>query len=112
MKFENKKPTQEKLEVHAQKQIEKQHKLIQQITPFKGHTLYEINCTTGEIVEPEYETEAIDFKAAANGVIANRRKVIIKDNCLYVSCLNKKNAKKKYLHWLLQSIKYKLENKD
>ena len=105
MKFENKQPSPEEIKVHAQKQIEKQHKLIQSLTPYKGHTLFEINCTTGEIVEPEYEVEAIDFIAAAKGNIAKRRKVIIKENCLYVSCLNKTNARKKYLDWVFKNIK-------
>lgn len=97
---------QDKTELHAQKEIEKQKKLVGRITPHRGHTLFEINCTTGEITEAEYEVEAIDFKAAANGQMAKTKKVITKENCLYISCLNKTNAKKKFLNYVMQNIKY------
>lgn len=94
----------EKTELHAQKQVEK-HTLVNRITPHRGHTLFEINCTTGEIVEAEYEVESADFKAAAMGQIALKKKAIVKENCLYVSTLNKANAKKKFLKYLLQNAK-------
>lgn len=109
MKFENKQPLPEEIKLHSQKQIEKQHKLVNQIIPFKGHTLFEINCTTGKIEEPEYEMVAADYQEAVNGEDGKRRKIIVKENCLYISCLNKTNAKKKFLKYLLENARVKCQ---
>jgi len=70
-------------------------KLVASITPHKGHTLFEINCTSGEILPAQYES----LNADINGAV--KRKVLTKENCLYISCLNKKSAQKKYLQWLI-----------
>ena len=67
-------------------------KLIDSITPYKGHTLFEIDCSTGEIKEAEYEEVNASYQTGAA-----RKKIIIKPNCLYISCLNKKSAKKKFM---------------
>ena len=72
-------------------------KLIDSITPYKGHTLFEIDCNTGEITVAEYEEVNASFIAC--GV---RKKIIIKPNRLYISCLNKKSAKKKFINWLIE----------
>lgn len=96
---------QENIEVHSQKEIDKEQKLVSRIVQYKGHTLFEINCTTGEIGEPEYKVDAVDFASAAKGEIRKARKVVTKENCLYISCLNKKTAKKKFIKYLLANAK-------
>lgn len=88
---------QDKVEAVSQIPDETQ-KLFASIVPYKGHTLFEINCTTGEIVPAEYEDVTADFDGKV------RRKVIVKDNSLYISCLNKKSAAKKYFNWLAVNI--------
>ena len=72
-------------------------KLVGSIQPFKGHTLFEINCTTGIIDIAKFEEINASFQTGAV-----KRKVIVNPNCLYVSCLNKKGAAKKYLNWLIE----------
>lgn len=72
-------------------------KLVGSITPFKGHTLFEINCTTGQIIPATYEEINASFQTGAV-----KKKIIVKPNCLYISCLNKKSAAKKYLNWLIE----------
>lgn len=86
----------DKLEVVQQIPVESK-KIIDSITPFKGHTLFEINCSTGEVKEAKYEEVNASF---VNGAV--KRKVIINDNCLYISCLNKKSALKKYSKWIFE----------
>lgn len=76
-------------------------KLLMQTVPFRGHTMFEINCTTTEINPVQYE----ETSAQLNGVI--RKKIIIHDNCVYISCLNKKSALKKYIKWLHQKLTQK-----
>lgn len=76
--------------------------LVDTTKPFRGHTLFEIDCSTGDILPAEIE----QINATLNGGV--RKKVIIKPNCLYISCLNKKSAQKKYLKWFIeQTIKNK-----
>ena len=88
----------------------KTEKLLDRITPYKGHTLFEIDCTTGEITEAKYEE--INARFDGGGV---KKKVLVKDNCLYISCLNKKSALKKYTNWmtdrLMQTLKNKIDEK-
>lgn len=55
MKFDNTPPLPDKVEVHAQKEIEKQKVLFASVTKNKGHTMYEINCETGEITEAKFK---------------------------------------------------------
>ena len=95
----------EEIELHSQKEIHKQQKLVGKIVPFKGHTLFEINCTTGEIKVCDYEIQTIDYLNAKEGNLKPKRKVIVKSNCLYVSTLNKDNARKKYIKYLMFNAK-------
>ena len=88
----------DKLQVVQQVPI-KTETLMDSIRPFKGHTLFEIDCSTGNIVAAEYEQ--IDGLFSGGGV---RKKVIIKENCLYISCLNKKSALKKYTAWITDRL--------
>ncbi len=95
----------EKIEIHSQKEIDKEQKLVGRIIPYKGHTLFEINCSTGDIKEAEYKLDAVKYDNAVNGSIQKVRKVITKENCLYISCLNKKTAKKKFIKYLIDNHK-------
>lgn len=64
----------DKVELHAQKEVEKQNKLVGSITPFKGHTLFEINCITGVISKCEYEVQTAEFLEAKTGEFKKKRK--------------------------------------
>lgn len=86
----------DKMEV-VQQIPDESRKLIDSITPHKGHTLFEIDCNTGEINEAKYEEIVSSFITKRV-----RRKVIVTPNCLYISCLNKKSARKKFVNWLIQ----------
>ncbi len=84
----------EEIKLHAEKQIEKQTKLVFRMRPHYGHKCWQYNRDTQELSLAEFESQAIDFKAAANGEVALKRKIVVKDNCIYVTALNKKNALK------------------
>ena len=88
----------DKLQVVQQVPI-KTETMVDSIRPFKGHTLFEIDCSTGEITPAKYER--IDGVFSGDGV---RKKVLIKENCLYISCLNKKSALKKYTAWMTDRL--------
>ncbi len=80
----------------VKKQVEKQLKFVEQKRPHSGHKCFEINTKTNEINLAEFKEEAISFEDARSGIISGKRKVIIKEGCVYVTALNKKNAIKKY----------------
>ena len=78
------------LSVKQQKQEERKKKLIGQIIPHNGHSIFKINEETLEISEPKYIQKAWIF----NG--KNKPEVLVEEGFFYVSALNEKNALKKY----------------
>lgn len=66
--------------------------------PHKGHTLWQINLETGETTAAEYVQ--VDMELTKLGDSPNlqtvRKKVITKENCIYISALNIQNAAKKF----------------
>lgn len=85
----------ENIEKTRKKEQQKEQKKLGTIKPHRGHTLFEVNKTTGEITEAEFVKTDISFHDAANGIKPKNHKVIVKENCLYVPALNKKNVIKK-----------------
>lgn len=75
----------------------KQLKLIKKFKPQKGHTLFEVNKVTGQVVKAKFEIEKIiSFDKAKSGVVPSpNKKVIMRENCIYISALNIKNCFKK-----------------
>lgn len=84
-----------KSEVVQQKQQEKQFVLVHRIHPHSGHKCFEYNTVTKEIRLADFKEESVSFEAAQRGEIAPKRTVVIKENCVYVTALNKRNALKK-----------------
>lgn len=86
----------DKMEV-VQQIPDESKKFVGSIVPYKGHTLFEINCTNGNIVSAKYEDVTVGYEG---GKVT--RKVLVNPNCLYISCLNKKAAQRKFGQWLIQ----------
>lgn len=82
----------EPIENIAQQQVKKKERLIQRLWPHRGHTLFEFDRSTGKMVPAEYAEQdvVVNWKDKQNP--QPKRKVIIKEGCLYISALNKKNA--------------------
>ena len=65
------------------------------IIPQKNHTLFEVNLSLKTIEIAEFdELPAVKFEEAMKGNIVAQKKVTKKENCVYISSLNKKNALK------------------
>lgn len=109
--FDNIPPTAEKITIVNQRQVEHEKQFLGSTTLHKGHTFYEIDCSSGRISEAEYKEEKIllvEEKCLLTGSVTgttNRvvKEIDCKENCLYVGALNLKSAKKKYFKWLLDS---------
>lgn len=97
--FEKPIPQIEEIEIVDQNQQEKQL-VIGNVIMHKGHTMFEINCSTGEIAPVKFESTNANFVSGAV-----KRKITIKPNCLYVPCLNLRNAQKKFAKFILEQTR-------
>ncbi len=61
----------------------------------KGQTLFEFDTATLKIVPATFESTEISFADASKGNVSKRKKVIIKQGCLYIPALNVSNVIKK-----------------
>ncbi len=87
----------DEVKIHAEKQQEKQLKFIGSITPHQGHTCFELNMDTNMIDKATFQEVAIDFGSVKNNKAQGvKKKLIVKDNCIYTTALNVKNADKKF----------------
>lgn len=87
----------DKIENVRQVEIEKQLVLTGKYIPQKGHTLFEVNKVTGEVVKASFEdVKAVDY-ISKKGPFRQitTKKVIVRENCTYISALNIKNCFKK-----------------
>lgn len=98
-------PVKEEIEIVAQKEIEKQQKLIGHMRPYKGQKVFEVNCSTGAIKEAEFTTVDVDFNKAIKKDFSPRKKIIANENCIYIVALNKANALKKFFKILPKALK-------
>ncbi len=92
-------PQTEEIEIVSQKEVEAKV-VIGNISMHKGHTMFEVNFTTGSIVPAKYEEVTVSFETGAA-----KRKILCNDNCIYVPCLNIKSAKKKVAKYIIENIK-------
>lgn len=83
-------------EVKAEAPIKKQAEHLLTLKPHKGHTCFEINVVTGEICEANIESSNKRYQISGPGKGFVKKKIMVKDNCIYLTALNKENALKKY----------------
>lgn len=87
---------QDKLEVSAVKPVKKELKLLGRLKPQKGHTCFQLNLSNGEITIAEFESVDIHYNYDHKKGDGVRKKIIVKENCVYVTALNKTNAVKHF----------------
>ena len=95
----------DKLQVVANKPV-KTETFFTSIKPHKGHTLFEINPFSGTCVEAVYEKTDAAFPLKNNVSVAKKRKVLTKQNHVYVSALNRKNALTKFFKMVKEQLKH------
>jgi hypothetical protein len=75
------------------KPIKKEIKLRGTLIPQRGHKCFEIDTITNEICEAEFFD---DYVTMFSSSYERKKKLKIKENCVYITALNKENAFKKY----------------
>ena len=83
----------DKLEITKQQVLEIQKVFEKRFLPKKNHTLFEINLTDLNIDTASFdELPALKWSDAVKGNISGEKKITKKENCIYISSLNKKNV--------------------
>jgi hypothetical protein len=80
--------------VIVKQEEQNEREFIGRLVPHKGHNIYEVNVVEGTIELAEFEQKAFDFNGTNQ---VGKKSILMKDQCLYVSALNKINACKKIL---------------
>jgi hypothetical protein len=76
--------------------IKKETELLGTLRPQKGHKCFELNVKTNEIREAEFAEEEIRLFTSSKDGHSVKRKINVKDDCIYFTALNKQNALKKF----------------
>lgn len=101
----------EKIVIAAQKQQEKEIRLLGSIVPHDGHTLFELEMQTGKIARAEFMTGTMKYTEAFEKTKAKSKKVLVKQGHLYVSALNMRNAAKNFAK-MLHPMKVHFDKKE
>jgi hypothetical protein len=98
MKLDKHKEQKINTELSIKKKQKQEFKKIGELRPMKGHKLYEINTVSGEITLAEYKSpeKTVHLFDVINESGSLRKEVIQKKDCIYISALNIKSAKKRY----------------
>ena len=93
MKLQNEIQEKDNIQVE-QKQFERKLKLEKTLIPKENHKAFEYNLKKGELQLAEFmEEPVIKWEDAVNKNFKNiKRKILKKDDCIYFTCLNFKNA--------------------
>lgn len=88
--------------IRTEKQVEQQQvkklEFLGSVKPQAGYTLFELNLDTRKIQPAAFESQTVELSAATRQAdYKTRKKLIVKDNCLYASALNIRNAEKKFV---------------
>ena len=82
------------IEIEVSKEAKKESKLIGQLRPHKGHTIYEFNYVSKALSEALFTKTDIEYNP--NPKKQKKRKTIITNkDCIYFSALNLKSAERK-----------------
>jgi hypothetical protein len=108
----------DKVKIVDQRQVEQEKQFLVTVVRHNGHTMWEINCTTGEIKPAEYKEEKIvlverrdlNYNTVVGTDSLRVKDVVCKENCLYIPALNIKSVKKKYLKWLIEQKGEKIQS--
>lgn len=80
----------EKIELSVKQKKEKEYTLIGTLVPHEGHTIWEINKETLEVKKASF------FSKNYYMFGENKKEILVKKHCTYISALTKKTALEKY----------------
>ena len=89
----------DKVEIVDQKQVKKQLAIIGSEKLHPGQRCWELQLSDMTIREAKYEKDALDISQhdEKNLIQPVRRKIVVREGCMYAVALNQQNAQKKFL---------------
>ena len=86
----------EPIEAVDQTQKKQTERLVARHYPHRGHTMIEFDMKTGKMEPAVFESQDVEFdpKWTKEKSLGCKKKLVIKKDCLYISALNEKNARK------------------
>lgn len=85
----------DQIEEVAQTKKETQKVLECTMKPYAGHTLFEVDLANRKIKVAKFdELPAVKYEDAMQGNISVKKQITKRENCIYISCLNKKSLLK------------------
>ena len=89
-------PGREPIEAVDQTQKKQTERLVARHYPHRGHTMFEFDMKTGKMEPAVFESQDVEFdpKWTKEKSLGCKKKLVIKKDCLYISALNEKNARK------------------
>lgn len=97
-------------EIEAVKPI-KREKLVVTLRPKPGQKVWEFDLKTRIIQLATFEETNANFVNASKGDFSIRRKVLMRDGCIYTCAINAENADKKFFKMLGLKKLYNKKNK-
>jgi len=108
MRLESDKINQDKTEISKCAEIKTMPNFIGRITPHENHTLFEYNIKTNTLSKASFNKQDYIFSGINDDglieVSVLKKEVIVKEDCIYHSYLNKKNAIKGFSKMLKKEI--------
>lgn len=83
-------------------QQNKKERFIGSVMPHKGQKVFELDKSTGNICIAEFEKTTANFPLKSSDGVGVNKKILAKENCIYVLAINLLNAKKKFAKILRQ----------
>lgn len=84
----------------------REYKFLGTLRRGDGHTIYEYNIVTEEIKPSMFAISSYNYWSVLKGDYSIRRRINVRENCLYLSALNVENAERKFkdvLHNLIRT---------
>lgn len=95
MKEALEKETQAKIEAIAEHK--KQSVILGSVIKVPGHTMFEYNSADGTLEPAQFTEVMVETQFKKQHQQITRHKLVIKEGCVYVQALNRKNAVKKLI---------------
>lgn len=94
----------DKIESVKQTKIQKKTVLMGTVLPHNGHKCFEYNYQTNTISVAKFHENNADYEAAMKKQVTSKKKVMMREHCIYCTALNAKSSIKKFEIMLNRSV--------
>ena len=88
-------------DVRQKEEVEQKEKHLGYLKPQRGHTVFEYNKSTGRLIKATFDEVEFDITKEKQ-----QKRITVKEDCVYVSALNIKNAVRKLAKHYGEKVKF------